>query len=96
MLPGADIATVLEGQLVASSVTRLPFGMHSVSQHLQKLLTSSAAAQLSEAALDVFRNAIIRVAESDEDFNSQAGKVQPSAAQPEGLDSSNIKFRDSA
>ena len=69
------MAMVSEGQLYVPSARRLPFGMHSVSQHLQRLLRDKGVAVPDASALSVLRNAVIRVADSAEEARELLSKV---------------------
>ena len=60
----ADISTVSDGQLVASSARRLAFGLHTILAQLGLLLEARGVASLGASALEVLRNAILRVTES--------------------------------
>ena len=73
----ADVAMVSEGQLYVPSARRLPLGMHSVSQHLERLLRDKGVLVPDASALSVLRNAVIRVADSAEEARELLSKVLP-------------------
>ena len=58
-----------------SSATRLDFGLHSVLSQLQQLFEARGVGSLGVSALEVLRNAVLRVAESATEAKSILSKV---------------------
>jgi hypothetical protein len=71
------VVTIADSQVGLPSARRVNFGMHDLSQHLAKMLGSGgdAAAALSDSALTLLRNSVLRVAASAGEAKEVLAKV---------------------